>query len=150
MQDKIRLILFLVCLWGVSGCSQPGIFIKQFDSNEHFTPSSWETILVLPFSGEKKHRLTSPEWLAFYLQKQNRYSIVTPTYAEIEIISKGMSFPENGFSIEQARQAAQLLEVDAVLIGNVETEKRSQSPVKISLQLIDVKTGEQIVSHTIG
>jgi hypothetical protein len=35
-------------------------------------------------------------------------------------------------------------------MGNVETHKRSQSPVKISIQLIDVKTGEQIATHTVG
>jgi len=61
-----------------------------------------------------------------------------------------MPVPEKGFSIEEARQAARLLEADAVFVGNVETEKRSQSPVKISLQLIDVKTGETIATHTVG
>jgi hypothetical protein len=75
---------------------------------------------------------------------------VTPTLAEIEIAKKGMDIPKNGFSIEEARQAARLLEADAVFIGDVETQKRSQSPVKILLQLIEVKTGEKIATHTIG
>ena len=61
-----------------------------------------------------------------------------------------MTIPEKGISIEEARQAARLLGTDAVFIGDVETEKRSKSPVKILIQLIDVKTGETIATHTIG
>ena len=75
---------------------------------------------------------------------------MTPTLAEIEITNQGMDFPEKGLPIEKARQAARLLKADAVFMGNVETQKRSQSPVKISRQLIDVKTGEKIATHTIG
>jgi TolB-like protein len=138
-------------LFVLSGCSsKPGVTVKHFDFNESFTPSSWKKIVVLPFSGEKKFRRTSAEWFSFYLQKQSHYSIMTPTLAEIEIIHKEMDIPEKGFSIEEARQAARLLEADAVFMGDVETQKRSKSPVKILIQLIDVKTGEKIATHTIG
>lgn len=150
MQGRIHLSLFLAFLFVLSGCSKPPVTVKHFDFNESFTPSSWKKIVVLPFSGNKKFRRTAAEWFSFYLQKQQHYSIVTPTFAEIEIAKKGMDIPENGFSIEEARRAARLLKMDAVLIGNVETVKRSQSPVKISLQLIDVKTGEKIATHTVG
>ncbi len=151
MQGRIHLNLLLAFLFIVSGCSsKPGVTVKRFDFNESFTPSSWKKIVVLPFSGEKKFRRTSAEWFSFYLQKQPHYSIVTPTFAEIEIALKGMHIPEDGFSIEQARQAARLLEADAVFLGNVETRKISQSPVKILIQLVDVKTGETIATHTIG
>ncbi len=150
MQGKIHLNIFLAFLFVLSGCSKPGVTVKRFDLNESFTPSSWKKIVVLPFSGNKKFRRTSAEWFSFYLQKQPRYSIVTPTLAEIEIANKGMNVPENGFSIEQARQAARLLEADAVFMGDVETEKRAKSPVKILIQLIDVTTGEKIATHTIG
>jgi len=150
VQGKIRLSLLLVLLFVFSSCSKPGVTVKRFDSIESFTPSSWKKIAVLPFSGEKKFRRTSSEWFSFYLQKQQRYSIVTPTYAEIEIAHKGMTLPENGFTIEEARQAARLLGADAVFVGNVEAKKISQSPVKLSLQLIDVKTGEKIATHTVG
>lgn len=61
-----------------------------------------------------------------------------------------MDVTGNEFSIEQAQQAGRILKVDAVLLGNIETAKISKSPVKISLQLIDVKTGEMIATHTIG
>lgn len=61
-----------------------------------------------------------------------------------------MDIPENGFSIEEARQAARLLSADAVFIGNIVAKKISQSPVKLSLQLIDVKTGKIIATHNIG
>ncbi len=151
MQGRILLNLFLVFLLVLCGCSsKPGVTVKRFDFNESFTPSSWKKIIVLPFSGEKKFQRTASEWFSFYLQKQPHYSIVTPTLAEIEITNQGMDFPEKGFSIEEARQAARLLKADAVFMGNVETHKRSQSPVKISIQLIDVKTGEQIATHTVG
>jgi TolB-like protein len=151
VQGKIYLNLFLVFLFVLSGCSsKPGVTVKRFDFNESFTPSSWKKIVVLPFSGEKNFRRTASEWFSFYLQKQQHYAIVTPTLAEIEITNQGMGFPEKGLPIEKARQAARLLEADAVFMGNVETHKRSQSPVKISIQLIDVKTGEQIASHTVG
>lgn len=151
MQGRVYLNLFLAFLCVFSGCSsKPGVTVKHFDFNENLTPSSWKTIAVLPFSGDKKFRRTAAEWFSFYLQKQQHYSIVTPTFAEIEITDKGMDVPKNGFSIEQARQAARLLEVDAVFMGDVETVKRSKSPVKIMIQLIDVKTGEQIATHTIG
>jgi hypothetical protein len=151
VQGKIYLNLFLAFLFVLSGCSsKPGVTVKRFDFNESFTPSSWKKIVVLPFSGEKKFRRTASEWFSFYLQKQKYYSIVTPTLAEIEITNQGMDFPEKGLPIEEARQAARLLKADAVFMGNVETHKRSQSPVKILIQLIDVKTGEQIATHTVG
>jgi TolB-like protein len=148
---KIYLNLFLAFLFVLSGCSgDPEVTVKQFDFDESFTPSSWKKIAVLPFSGDKKFQRTSAEWFSFYLQKQKHYSIATPTFAEIEITNKGMDVPKNEFSIEQARQAARILKADAVFIGDVETVKRSKSPVKISIRLIDVKTGETIATHTIG
>lgn len=61
-----------------------------------------------------------------------------------------MAVPEKQFSIEEARQAARLLGTDAVFIGDVETVKRSKSPVKILIRLVDVKTGQIIAIHTIG
>lgn len=151
MLDKIHSILFIAFLFVLFGCGgKPGVTVKRFDFNESFTPSSWEKIVVLPFSGDKKFRRTSPEWFSFYLQKQERYTIVTPTYAEIEIVKKGMDIPESGFSLEEARQAARLLNADAVFIGSIEAKKISQSPVKLSLQLIDVETGKKIATHNIG
>ena len=151
MPGKIYLSLFFTFLFVLSGCSsKPGVTVKRFGFNESFTPSSWKKIVVLPFSGDKKFRRTSAEWFSFHLQKQRHYSIVTPSFAEIEITSSGMEVPETKFSIEEARQAARLLEADAVFIADIETQRRSKSPVKISIQLIDVKTGEQIATHTIG
>jgi hypothetical protein len=151
VRARFHLNLFLIFLFVLFGCSsKPGVAVKRFDRNESFTPASWKNIVVLPFSGDKKFRRTSPEWFSFYLQKQQRYTIVSPTYAEIEIMNKGMGIPEKGFSLEAARQAARLLDADAVFVGEIETQKRSQSPVKLSIQLIDVKTGKKIATHTIG
>jgi len=147
---RIYLNLFLAFLLVLCGCSKPGVVIKRFDYNERYTPSSWKKIVVLPFTGEKKFRRTAAEWFSFYLQKQPHYSIITPTLAEIEIEKSGMNIPEKGFSSEEARQAARLLGADAVFTGDVETQKRAKSPVKILIQLIDVKTGEKIATHTIG
>lgn len=151
MPGKIHLNIFLVFLVVLSACSsKPGVTVKQFDFNKSVTPSSWKKIAVLPFSGEKKFRRTTAEWFSFYLQKQQHYSIVTPSFAEIEIANQGIDISEKRFSIEQARQAARLLGADAIFIGDIETMKRSKSPVKIFIQLLDVKTGEQIATHTIG
>ncbi len=150
MSARIYLNLFLAFLLVLCGCSKPGVVIKHFDYNERYTPSSWKKIVVLPFTGEKKFRRTAAEWFSFYLQKQPHYSIITPTLAEIEIEKSGMNIPEKGFSSEEARQAARLLGADAVFTGDVETQKRAKSPVKILIQLIDVKTGEKIATHTIG
>ena len=150
MLARIYLNLFLAFLLVLCGCSKPGVMIKHFDYNERYTPSSWKKIVVLPFTGEKKFRRTAAEWFSFYLQKQPHYSIITPTLAEIEIEKSGMNIPEKGFSSEEARQAARLLGADAVFTGDVETQKRAKSPVKILIQLIDVKTGEKIATHTIG
>ncbi len=150
MSARIYLNLFLAFLLVLCGCSKPDVVIKRFDYNERYTPSSWKKIVVLPFTGEKKFRRTAAEWFSFYLQKQPHYSIITPTLAEIEIEKSGMNIPEKGFSSEEARQAARLLGADAVFTGDVETQKRAKSPVKILIQLIDVKTGEKIATHTIG
>ena len=151
MQSRIFWTLFLTVISVLHGCSsKPGVTVKHFNFNEGFTPSSWEKILVLPFAGDKKFRRTSPEWFSFYLQKQQRYSIVTPTYAEIEIRNKGMHIPEQGFSVDEARKAAQLLGADAVFVGEIEARKISQSPVKLRLELIDVQSGKKIATHTIG
>jgi TolB-like protein len=145
------LFLFSAFLLVVSGCgSNPGATIKNLNFTESLSLNSWKKIAVLPFSGDKKFQRTSAEWLSFHLQKQPHYSIVTPTFAEIEIKNHGMDVTGNEFSIEQAQQAGRILKVDAVLLGNIETAKISKSPVKISLQLIDVKTGEMIATHTIG
>jgi hypothetical protein len=146
-----RTNLFLAFLLVLSGCSStPGATIKNFGFKESLTLSSWEKIAVLPFSGDKKFQRTSAEWFSFHLQKQPHYSIVTPTFAEIEIKNQGMDVTGNKFSIEQAQQAGRILKVDAVLLGDVETAKRSKSPVKIFLKLIDVETGATVVTHTVG
>lgn len=151
MKSGIHLNLLLAVLFIFSSCSsKPGVAVKHFEFNEPFTPSSWKKIVVLPFSGDKKFRRTSAEWFSFYLQKQDHYAIVPPTLAEIEIINNGMDFPQKGLSMAESRQAARLLQADAVFIGDVKTEKIAQSPVKILIRLIDVKTGEQIATHTIG
>ena len=151
MQGRFYLNLILAFLFILSGCSsKTGATVKHFDFNESFTPSSWKKIAVLPFSGDKKFRRTSSEWFSFYLQKQQHYSIATPTFAEIEMKNHGIDAPENEFSIEQVQQAGRILEADAVFIGDIETKKRSKSPVKILIRLIDVKTGEKIAAHTIG
>ena len=151
MQDRTCLNLFLAFLFLISGCSsKPGVTIKRFDFNESPTSTSWKKIAVLPFSGDKKFRRTSAEWFSFHLQRQQHYSIVTPTFAEIEIKNQGIDAPENKFSIEQVQRAGRILAVDAIFTADIETQKRSKSPVKISIQLIDVKTGEMIATHTIG
>ena len=151
MQERIYLNLLLAFVFILSSCSsKPGVAVKHFDSNQSIAPSSWKKIAVLPFSGDKKFQRTSAEWFSYYLQKQSYYSIVPPGFAEIEISNKGMSVSEKPFSIEEARQAARLLGTDAVFIGDVETVKRSKSPVKVLIRLVDVKTGEVIAIHTIG
>ena len=151
MQGRFYLCLFLAFLFVLSSCSsKPGVTVKHFDFNESRPPSSWKKIAVLPFSGDKKFRRTAAEWFSFLIQRQQHYLIITPTFAEIEIANRGMNIPTKGFSIEEARRAARLLDVDAVFMGDVETMKKAKSPVKISIQLIDVKTGEKIATHTIG
>ena len=151
MQDRIYLNLLLAFVFILSGCSsKPGVTVKHFDSNKSIAPSSWKKIAVLPFSGDKKFQRTSAEWFSFHLQKQPYYSIVTPTFAEIEIKNQVIDIIGNKFSIEQAQQAGRILNVDAVLLGDVETVKRSKSPVKVLIRLVDVKTGETIATHTIG
>ena len=151
MRNRAFLTVFFGVLFILSGCSsKPEVAVKHFNFNEGHTPSSWKKIAVLPFSGDKKSRRTSPEWFSFLLQKQQHYSIVSPTFAEIEIANKGMDVPEDEFSIAQARQAGWLLKADAVFIGDVKTEKKSQSPVEILIQLVEVETGDTIATHTIG
>ena len=151
VQGRFYLFLFWTSLFALSSCSsKPGVTVKHFDFNESRPHSSWKKIAVLPFSGDKKFRRTAAEWFSFLLQRQQHYVIVTPTFAEIEIANRGMSVPTKGFSIEEARQAARLLEVDALFMGDVETMKRAKSPVEISIQLIDVKTGKKIATHAIG
>jgi hypothetical protein len=151
VRNRVFLTIFFGVLFVLSGCSsKPEVAVKHFDINEGYTPSSWKKIAVLPFSGDKKSRRTSPEWFSFLLHKQQHYAIVSPTFAEIEIANKGMDIPEDEFSIAQALQAGRLLEADAVFIGDVKTKKKSQSPVKILIQLVEVKTGNTIATHTIG
>ena len=150
MRMKWRTGLWVIFLCALPACYGGSSIVHQFDLKPDYRPSPWKKIAVLPFSGDQRFTRVAAEWFAHHLQKQSHFSIVTPTFAEIEIQKLGISSNEDKLSPEEARRAARSLGADALFLGQVEAQFRSRSPAKVSIQLIDLEREEPVAASTVG
>ena len=116
MRMKWRTGLWVIFLCALPACYGGSSIVHQFDLKPDYRPSPWKKIAVLPFSGDQRFTRVAAEWFAHHLQKQSHFSIVTPTFAEIEIQKLGISSNEDGLSPKEARQAARSLGADALFM----------------------------------
>ena len=141
MKIKIIAFLLLAALFPLASCA---VGVSKLTINKAYSipPSPWKKIAVLPFSGGPEFRRVAGEWLAFYIQKQSHYDIVSPTLAEIELGKQGMDLLEKEFTVEEAQKAGKLLGADAVITGKVGVRPDYATPTSVEVQLIDTQSGE--------
>lgn len=147
MKIKIITFLLLAALFPLAGCA---VGVGKLTINKAYSipPSPWKKIAVLPFSGGPEFRRVAGEWLAFYIQKQSHYDIVSPTLAEIELGKQGMDLLEKEFTVEEAQKAGKLLGADAVITGKVGVRPGMALAVSVEVQLIETQSGEIVVTAT--
>lgn len=142
MKIKIITFLLLAALFFLAGCAPVGVSKLTINKAYSIPPSPWKKIAVLPFSGAPEFRRVVGEWLAFYIQKQSYYDIVSPTLAEIELGKQGMDLLEKEITVEEAQKAGKLLGADAVITGKVGYGTAALGV----FQLIDTQSGEIVVT----
>lgn len=147
MKIKIIIFLLLAALFPLAGCA---VGVNKLTINKAYSipPSPWKKIAVLPFSGAPEFRRAAGEWLAFHIQKQSHYDIVSPTLAEIELGKKGWDLLEKEFTVEEAQKAGKLLGADAVITGQVGIRASISTATPVVFQLIETQSGEIVVTAT--
>jgi hypothetical protein len=113
--------------------------------------TTWKTIVVLPFTGPPQHARVFSEYFFVQLLQQHSYAIISPAIAEIELKKKGFPLAKGIRNVREAREAGQLLDADAVVMGSVGTDYTFQlahGEGIIKTMLIDMATGEQVAEIT--
>ena len=142
----IFISLLLITSVLLTGCANPSYFRR----NEQFEPIAWLKIAVLPFTGDVRFTQVSTDTFNLHLLNQKDFKILTPSTIEVAI-RKVIAIEETGreFTVLQAQKIGELVNAEAVFIGNVTSYSNGLTLNGFStVKLIDIKTGEIIaVSH---
>ncbi len=147
MKQILIVLLFAAGVASVAGGEQR----KDTVLNEQFLnkkgQAAWKTIVVLPFTGPPQHARVFAEYFSVQLFQQQRYTIISPSIAEIELTNKGLLLAKGVHTIQEAQHAGRLLGADAVIMGSIGTDYSIQ-PVHgeafVKTKLIDTVTGEPV------
>ena len=113
--------------------------------DEAFVPDHWEIVAVLPFTGDAAVRRPAGELFAHKMQKQPYFPIITPGFAELVLKRKGQSFGATEITAEQAQKLGQLVEAQAVLIGNITLVRDGiVAYARVEIKLIEVSQGHVV------
>lgn len=139
------LCLALVTTLLLAACATP---VHQPPArDEAFIPDHWETVAVLPFTGDAAFRRPAGEFFAHRMQKQPYFRIMTPGFAEFVLKRKGESLDATQITAEQAQKLGKLVEAQAVFIGNIVlTRAGAVVFVRAEIKLIDVSQGHVVAS----
>ena len=115
-----------------------------------FTPQNWIKIAVLPFSGDNRFTQVATDTFNLHLLEQNDFIVLEPQTIQLAI-SKVMvnSNSIDEISVLQAQQIGQIVNADAVFMGNI-TSYKSEMTLNAfaTIKLIDAVSGKIIaVSH---
>jgi hypothetical protein len=141
----------------ITACVMPAR--QQSTRDEAFVPRSWKTVAVLPFAGDAAFRRPAGEFFAYKLQKQANssftnelqkqqyFQIVPPGFAETVLERKGQPVDAREITVEQAQKLGQMVEAQAVLIGNITlVQSGAVVYVRAEIKLIDVSLGKMVAS----
>ena len=119
---KKFLLALLVCF---IGCANPAYF-KQ---NLQFAPKNWSKIAVLPFTGDVRFTQVATDTFNLHLLEQNDFIILEPSTIQyaLDKIAIG-SNSTNEISILQAQQVGQIVNAEAIFIGNITSYNNGVSP----------------------
>jgi len=133
----------------LSFCTSCTSGTHQLMRNEEIVLHHWEKIAILPFSGAPHLRIPSSEWFSFRMFNQQRFQIISPCLAAIELKRQGVIWSQDQISIQAANDAANMLGAQGVIVGSA-TINRSVPVVRalVEVKLIDAATGE-IVCTTV-
>ena len=114
-----RLIGLLMICFFLGSCANP----TYFKVNKQFRSSNWKRIVVLPFSGDVRFRDEMTDVFAMHLLEQDKYEILEPSAIQ-DVIKKVVVESRGGsISIGDAQRIGQLVGVQAVFMGNVNSMK---------------------------
>jgi hypothetical protein len=138
----IAITLFSFCVSCASGT-------HQFKRNEEIVLHHWKKIAILPFSGAPHLRMPSSEWFSFRMLNQQRFQIISPCLAAIELKRQGVIWPRDQISTQAAQDAANMLGAQGVIVGSATINRFVPVvPALVEVKLIDATTGE-IVCATV-
>ena len=140
-----KLLIILMCL-GLVGCANPSYFRK----NTQFTPVNWSTVAALPFTGDIRFTRESEDTLNSILLEQGNFKILDPSSIQyaIDKVMVGQD-SSSSFTIVQAQKIGELVNADAILIGNVNSYNSGfMLNGFATIKVIDTKTRKIVaVSH---
>lgn len=145
---KAALFLIVIALFSLLlGCET----VKYFEKDEMFMHQerkgpNWEKIAILPFTGIPAFQSFSEELFSFHMNKQERFAIIGPAQAEIELIKQGVELSKAEIKIEEAQKAGQILGVDAVIVGFITRKKGFEIRTVAGVSLIDIRTGKVVAT----
>ena len=145
----LSLRLTLVAATLLTACATPphGPSHAPSTRDEAFVPERWETVAVLPFTGDPAFRRPAGEFFASKMQKQPHFRIMTPGFAELVLKRNGQSLDATRITDEQAQKLGQLVDAQAVFIGNITLVRDGYVVyVRAEIKLIEVSQGHVVAS----
>jgi len=139
---KKFLILFLCLL--LTGCANPAYFRR----NVQFIPVNWSRVAVLPFTGDIRFTQVATDTFNLHLLEQNDFMVLEPSTVEVAInkLAVREDFP-GVFSVLQAQKIGQLVNAEAVFIGNITSYNSGLTMNAFAtVKLIDTKSGKIIAA----
>lgn len=132
---------------GLVGCTTGPAYFKQ---NVQFVPTNWSKIAVLPFTGDSRFTQVATDTFNLHLLGQNDFIILEPSTIEFDInrVIVGDVSPSS-FTILDAQKVGQLVNAEAVFIGNITSYNDGVSlDAFATVKLVDTRSGKIIaVSH---
>ena len=140
---SIALRLTVVTAMLLTGCATPPRVPTTRD--ETFVPEHWETVVVLPFTGEAAVRRPVSELFAYQMQKQPYFRILTPGFAELTLKRNGQALDATEISADQAQKFGKMVQAQGVLVGNISQVRGGVAVyVRAEIKLIDVSQGHVV------
>ncbi len=137
-------LMSAACVQPVRYSAKDELFLRQRADMQ-----PWQTIAVLPFSGEPAFRRVAAEWFAYQVHKQRILDILDPSLAEVELKQKGFSIGDADMTIDDAWKAGLLLGVDGVVVGSIKPQQVSPTqlgPLVAGASIIDTATGKLVAT----
>lgn len=127
-----------------SGCQNT----TQSSSNTSFTPYSWETIAVTPFTGDARFTQACQDITIGHLINQPFFSLVQPDKVRIKAKSVMLGASQNQISTLELSKVGELVNASAVISGHVTSYNNGVTLNGFcTLKLVDTASGQIISTH---
>ena len=133
-------VIFLLIVLVIS-CAQKS-YVKKDSS---FTPEGWKKIVIFPFTGSRGFTYLAAEAFTFHIKAKEHFDVVPPKNAYALIEEMKIPVADNLIPVEYAKKAAQQLNAQVMIMGNIETIKEGKTFDAIAtVKVIDIRTGKTV------